>query len=399
MMEKMKPMLVPLLAGIAVASAAALTGAGAGALAWIAVLALLWIGHSAWATFFAAPAQDEEEAREQPALGGEISGLAVELAGSVSAASDSLNNELEQIESLVRDAVQTLDGSFHGINAQAASQLDIVRGLVSSMSNQVGSQEGISFSAFAKETDDVLHMFVQHVVDISKDSMQMVEQIDDMANQMDRADSLLADVKNIADQTNLLALNAAIEAARAGDAGRGFAVVADEVRKLSQRSNRFNEEVRNVLVNTRQNINAARATVSKLASKDMSFAIQSKSRVDEMMRQLEKMNDHIGEELSEVSNLADHINVAVGSAVRSLQFEDLVSQLAGHSRGHIQRLGELMDEMQNGAAALEDCSGDTRRCATGLKQLRVEMAGRIKRFQAHKPVAQVDMSEGEIELF
>ena len=98
----------------------------------------------------------------------------------------------------------------------------------------------------------------------------MVEQIDDMAQHMGKAETLLNDVKGIADQTNLLCVNAAIEAARA-ERGKRIWVVADEVRSLSQRSDRFNDEIRAVLGTTRNNIISAKQTVSQLASKDMSF--------------------------------------------------------------------------------------------------------------------------------
>ena len=108
----------------------------------------------------------------------------------------------------------------------------------------------------------------------------MVHTINDMASQMDAIVSALDDLRSIANQTNVLALNAAIEAVRAGEAGRGFAVVADEVRKLSQDANDFSDRIRDVVDTTRVDISQTQGVIAELASKDMSFAIQSKMKVD-----------------------------------------------------------------------------------------------------------------------
>ena len=323
----------------------------------------------------------------------EMEALATELDDTVAAAAEDISGQLEQIRHLVADAVQTLNQSFHDLQRQSTHQIDIVHQLIHEMSEPAEGEERISFTSFAEETDKVLQIFVGHVVDMSKDSMRMVERIDDMVKQMDAADALLADVKTIADQTNLLALNAAIEAARAGEAGRGFAVVADEVRKLSQRSNRFSDQIKEVLDGSRQNIARARETVAHLASKDMNFAIQSKARVEQMMIQIEKMNAEINRGLSELSGVAGRIDQAVGDAVRSLQFEDIVSQLAGHGQRGAARLKEITDEVRGEVAQtpMEDP-------ASHLARLRRRLAERRTTAPA-TPVAQTAMDEGEIELF
>jgi methyl-accepting chemotaxis protein len=329
-----------------------------------------------------------------------VSELVGHIDGNLAAVVGQMRADLRQIQGLVGDATGTLQTAFHGLNERTGTQLDLVERLIAMLRDDGG--EGIVLSGFAEETDEVLRYFVDYVVNTSANSMAMVERIDDMVEHMGHADRLLGDVKVIADQTNLLALNAAIEAARAGDAGRGFAVVADEVRKLSKRSDRVNDEIRGVIGKSMRAIEDARAAIAQLASQDMNFAIQAKSRVNEMLEQLTRLNQTVEGSLDEVSDISGEVNVLVGDAVRSLQFEDIVRQLAAYSERHLDRIHGLIKRIHAGLAELRASEQRSPRDFVDvLGAMKQEIDDYLSEARASdsKPVSQGSMAEGEVELF
>lgn len=316
---------------------------------------------------------------------------------------NAFNNELQQVKSFVADAVATLNDSFNGLNDLASSQNHAVHSLIENIegAHNGDAAPGINFQQFAQETEALLTDFIEHILSVSKQSMAMVNIVNDIDEHMELIGKLLTDVQGIADQTNLLALNAAIEAARAGEAGRGFAVVADEVRKLSKNSDKFSEEIKAAVVDSKRNIDQAKCVIESMASEDMTLTITSKSQIDEMMAEIAKMNDTVSLKLGEVSESTRQIELNVNNAVRALQFEDMARQLIEYMQANTRHFQAMIDEMRIGFEIFKTENEVTRisELRHGVKRLNDMQQQWQWREKTNKAVAQESMDAGEVELF
>jgi len=310
-----------------------------------------------------------------------------------------LKNELQQSQAIAATAVVDLQKSFTGLNTTTSELKDLVVAMISESgeaAQQAGNEaEPFSFHEFAEQTQQVLESFVMQILDVSKDSMRVMQIVDDVAQQTEQVVRLLVDVKAIADKTNLLALNAAIEAARAGEAGRGFAVVADEVRKLSQNSNLFSDQIRMVVGKVDENIRIAQRTVEQLSSRDMNVAIESKQHVDGMLHKAEKVNQLMTVRLGNVTQLSQVINQDVGAAVRSLQFEDMLRQLLDHGQRRLNTLDLSVNQVEELSSRF---AGDDQ---VALQEMASQLADLAQNMAINttSAVSQQNVSSGGVDLF
>ncbi len=128
------------------------------------------------------------------------------------------------------------------------------------------------------ETIDSMDEIKEHVEDIAENILNLSEQTQQI-------EQIIATVNDIAAQSKVLALNASVEAARAGEYGKGFAVVAVEVRNLAEQSRQATDQVRDILSEVQNGINAtvmATEEGSKVVEQGVTLAAQTQGVIERL---------------------------------------------------------------------------------------------------------------------
>ncbi len=170
----------------------------------------------------------------------------------------------------------------------------------------------------------------------------------DIAQSSRKIADIIGVIDGIAFQTNILALNAAVEAARAGEQGRGFAVVASEVRSLAQRSAGAAKEIKVLIDNSVDKVEAGTRLVNDAGT-----------TMEDIVGQVRRVSDLISE---------------IGASTRE--------QTTGI--GQVSQAVTLLDQSTQQNAALVEQSAAA---ASSLEQQAARLADVVKTFRLSETAA------------
>ena len=220
-------------------------------------------------------------------------------------------NEISESCGDVHDRIKVTEQTIGDLNEEVRkfeTALNDNRSNMEAMSEQLKSVGNIIYSA-----NDVFESMEAQMVDVAKITEQL---------------------NSISFNTTTLSFNASIEAARAGEAGVGFEVVATEMRKLSVTSNKFSEQVAEV-VN------------------------EFHSQVEEIVEQFRNSTKALEESDTTMKELQDSFERLIN------QFENLYSNIE-EQNNNVELVDNIFNELNARVNEMRQFTADNQRSVEGI---------------------------------
>jgi methyl-accepting chemotaxis protein len=211
----------------------------------------------------------------------------LKIVGEVRMSTETITVASDEIASGNADLSSRTESQASSLEETASSMEELTTTVKQNADNaRQANQLVVSASDFATKGGEVVGHVVDTMGSIKESSRKIVD--------------IIGVIDGIAFQTNILALNAAVEAARAGEQGRGFAVVAAEVRNLAQRSANAAKEIKSLISDSVEKVDAGGKLVDE-AGKTMEEIVTSVKHVADIMGEITAASQEQSSGIEEVN--------------------------------------------------------------------------------------------------
>ncbi len=296
-----------------------------------------------------------------------------------------MSEQLKQTSLQIENSVIEVCNSFQGIAERAKETVARTTGFLG-REGEAGS-DSRSFEGLIENCSGTLVKILNVTEEAGAISRRAIERIQQMDKASQTITAALEQLERIAVGNKVLARNARIEAARAGKYGAGFAVVAMEVISQTERSQKVNAQVNDLITNLRTLAGSTLDDLQRMNDKDRERVDQCKLEVNESLRDLQNAHGEMKKMLTGMTEECASLANDIGAAVRGLQFQDRTSQRIAHVVDDLNMLHARLSTRLGDAAPEQSASGEGFSDYT-MQEERV-VAG----------IGETESAAGDVELF
>ena len=282
-------------------------------------------------------------------IANQVSASSEELTASSEHSADTSKNLTRTVEEISNGAVMQAEDMQKGAEAMqvmdgALNANEIIIETLDSTIREVSSakEKGIL-------TIKQLIVATEKLKSSAENVHEVILTTNDRATQISSASNM---IKSISDQTNLLALNAAIEAARAGEAGKGFAVVAEEIRKLAEQSNKFTEEIQEIVQGLMEKVTETVEIMNLVGG----TVAEQNDKVNETQELFRLISSELDKNISEMNNLNSSVKDLESTKASLVGIIENLSALSEENAAATQEASEALNSQLYSAQEVASAS-------------------------------------------
>jgi methyl-accepting chemotaxis protein len=237
----------------------------------------------------------------------------------------------------IDDVIVQSTGAIDDLTMRFSKIVEALTNTLQNISAQNFDDSDTSINDVINQSEKKLNSLSNSFNLILSSKVELLGEVTELQSFTGELQKMAADVQGIANQTNLLALNAAIEAARAGESGRGFSVVASEVRTLSQRSSDTGQKIVDRVGGICTAIDSTVKITENQLQDEKVKSTESQKLIHDVISRLELIINQSTNSTALLKSHSEHVNFEINDVLMSLQYQDRMSQILGHTKNEINR--------------------------------------------------------------
>jgi methyl-accepting chemotaxis protein len=297
-----------------------------------------------------------------------------------------LKQTSDQIETAVMDVCTRFQSMMQRARAGVTSASELLSGEGSGESTGRSRE---SIGVLIEEAQQTIESLLQHTQHSAQVSQSAIERINRVRAATDDITKSLAQLDDITIGNRLLAVNARIQAVYAGDRAAGFGGVANEIAVQARRSSEIVDLIRSVSGELRTISQAALTDLQTMAADDQRAMERSKQEVDRVLEDFRRMNGHTRQFIEKMTRENASVVDEISAAVRSLQFQDRISQRMAHVIGELDGLRKAFSKHTQNVTVDSKAVMDRLSSLYTMHEERSVLGGS----------SDASLSDGDVELF